>query len=180
MSQDLSRYAPHKEVPYIKNGELKYRPALSWAKLEPGGTIVLDMDDVPRTADLYPPFDVINVKEQTVYQAWVVEMEKFILYPNYTIEEVGDIHIVVMRSDGVRFKLIGWLFKATLLELSNYPEGISLGELLQLIIARMAERHPERFERDIDKKIAEATGVAYDNIGQLYYECGLIVVEKPS
>ena len=181
MGQDLSKYALHKEIPYIDNdGRLKYRPALSWAKLEPDGTIVLDMNDLPMTADIYPPLDIIDEKDKTVYQAWVAEMEKFILHPNYVIEEVGDTHIVVTRSDGVRFKLIGWLFKATLLELAAYPGGVDLNEFLTILVARMAERHPERFEGDTDKKIIEAVRAAFDNIGQLYYECGLILVEKSS
>jgi len=181
VSWNLSKYAPHKEVPYIgEDDRIHYRPALIWGRLEPDGTIVLDMNDLPMTADLYPPLEVFDEKEMAVYRAWIAEMEKFVLYPNYTVEEVGDVHIVIMRSDGVRFKLIGWLFKVTLLELSNYPEGIGLGEFLQLIVARMAERHPEHFEGDVDKKIIEATRVAFDNIGQLYYECGLIVIEKSS
>ncbi len=38
------------------------------------------------------------------------------LYPNCAVEEVGDREVLVTRSDGVRFKGIGWLRKTVLLE----------------------------------------------------------------
>jgi len=105
-------------------------------------------------------------------------MEKFVLHPNYAIEEIGDNWILVTRNDGVRFKIIHWLSKTVLLELAGYPEGAKLDEFLPLIIARMAEHKPKYFEEDTDKKIARATDVAIAAIGELYMEFGLINIEK--
>jgi hypothetical protein len=140
------------------------------------GVIVADARDMPREGNIYPPLEV--VEGDMIYNAWVAEMEKFVLYPNYVIEEIGDNWAVVTRSDGVRFKIIHWLSKTVLVELSGYPEGVRLDEFLALIVARMAEHKPGYFKEDTDKKIARAANVAIDTIGELYMEFGLINIEK--
>jgi hypothetical protein len=176
---ELTKYAPHKYVQYIDHdGNIRNRPSLCWAKLGEDGTIIVDIRDLPRAAHVYPPLEVYDVNEKTLYRAWVAEMEKFILYPNYTIEEVGGNWATLTRSDGVRFRVVGWLDKTILLELSAYPDGIDLNEFLMLIVARMAEKRPQFFEGDADKKIADATGIAFEAIGLLYYELGLINIAK--
>ena len=173
---ELTKYAPHKYVPYIDDdGSIRYRPALCWARME-NGVIVANGRDIPREGGLYPPLEVIE--GDAVYNAWIAEMEKFVLYPNYVIEEIGDNWILVTRSDGVRFKIIHWLSKTVLLELAGYPEGAKLDEFLPLIIARMAEHKPKYFEEDTDKKIARAADVVIATIGELYMEFGLINIEK--
>ncbi len=80
---------------------------------EPEGTIVIDMTKEPEMSGLHPPFDI--VEKDHVYEAWIAEMDER-LYPNCTVEEVGDGEVLVTRSDGVRFKGIGWLRKTVLLE----------------------------------------------------------------
>jgi hypothetical protein len=173
---ELTKYAPHKYVPYIDDdGSIRYRPALCWARME-NGVIVANGRDIPREGGLYPPLEVIE--GDAVYNAWIAEMEKFVLHPNYAIEEIGDNWILVTRSDGVRFKIIHWLSKTVLLELAGYPEGAKLDEFLPLIIARMAEHKPKYFEEDTDKKIARAADVVIATIGELYMEFGLINIEK--
>ena len=177
MGQDLSKYALHKEVPYIDNdGRLKYRPALSWARLESDGTIVVDFHNRPREACIYPPFDVIDEKEGVVYQAWIAEMERFILYPNYTIEEVGDIYAVVVRSDGVRFKIVGWVDKQILIDLAAFLDGVALHEFLTLMLTRIAGRYPDKIKEDAN--MARYTGALIFALGVLHNECGLVLVEK--
>jgi len=174
---ELAKYAPYKYIPYFdEHGHLQYRPSLCWGRLEPDGTIVADADDEPKEGDVFPPFEQID--GDYVYRVWLDKMDKFILYPNYTIEELGSNWALVVRSDGVRIKRICWLSKAILLELSNYPEGIRLDEFLQLIIARMAEHREEFFEGDLDEKIAKAAEIAITDIGVLVAELGLIKVEK--
>ena len=85
---ELTKYAPHKYVPYIdEKGRVQYRPSLCWARMEKG-VIVANGRDMPREGGLYPPLEVIE--GDTIYDAWIAEMEKFILHPNYAIEEIGD------------------------------------------------------------------------------------------
>jgi hypothetical protein len=176
---ELTKYAPHKYVSYIDNdGNIRNRPALCWGKLGEGGTVVIDARDLPRVASVYPPLEVYDESEKSLYRAWIAEMEKFILYPNYTIEELGDNWATVTRSDGVRFRVVGWLFKTILLELSAYPDGVDLSKFLMLLIARMAEKRPAFFDGDVDKKIAKAGEIVVEAIGPLYYECGLINITK--
>ena len=177
MSQDLSRYALRKEIPCIgEDNKIHYRPALNWATIEPDGTIVVDFFNAPKEACLSPPFDVIDEKEGVVYQAWIAEMEKFKLYPNYNVEEIGDRHAVVTRSDGVRFKVTGWISKQILVDLAGFPEGVFLHEFLTLMLARMVERHPEKFKSDEDYA-RYSRGLIY-GLGVLHNECGLVLVEK--
>jgi len=177
MAQDLPKYALRREIPYIgEDGKIHYRTALSWAKLGSNGIIIADAKDIPREGGIYPPLEVIE--GDTVYNAWIAEMEKFVLYPHYDIEEVGDNWVLVTRADGVRFKVIHWLCKTVLLELTNYPEGARLDEFLPVVIARMAEHRPEYFEENTDKKIAKAADIVIDAVGILYMELGLIRVEK--
>jgi len=177
VSQDLSKYALRKEIPYIgEDNRIHYRPALNWATIEPDGTIVVDFGKLPREAYLHPPFDVIDEKEGVIYQAWIAEMEKFRLYPNYSIEEIGDFHIVVTRNDGVRFKVIGWIDKQILVELAGFPEGIALDEFLMLMLARMVEKRPEKFKSDED--YVKHVGALIYGLGVLHNECGLVLVEK--
>ena len=176
MSQDLSKYALRREIPYIgEDNRIHYRPTLNWARMEPDGTIVIEMGKEPKMSSLYPPFDVIE--KDYVYEAWIAEMDKFRLYPNYTVEEVGDREILVTRSDGVRFKGIGWLRKTVLLELVGHPDGVPLDEFLTLIIYRMAEKHPERFQNP-DKDIPQNAPAVIVELGILHNECGLVLVEK--
>jgi len=173
---ELTKYAPYKNVPYIgEHGEIKYRPALCWARME-HGIIVAEFRNAPREGGIYPPLEVIE--GESIYDAWIAEMEKFILYPNYDVEELGDIWILVNRSDGVQIKVVHWLCKTILLELARYPEGARLDEFLPVIIARMAEHRPEYFKDDTDKKIARAADVVIAAIGTLYMELGLIKIEK--
>jgi len=174
---ELTKYAPYKYIPFFdEQGRLRYRPSLCWARLEPDGRIVADVDDEPKDGDVFPPFEEID--GNYVCRVWLDKMDKFILYPNYTIEELGSNWVLVTRSDGVRIKRICWLSKAILLELSNYPEGVRLDEFLPLIIARMAEHKPDFFEGDMDRKIAEAADIAIIDIEVLAAELGLIKVEK--
>jgi hypothetical protein len=176
---ELTKYAPHRYVQYIDHdGNIRNRPALCWGKLGEGGVVVIDARDLPRVASVYPPLEVYDESEKSLYRAWIAEMEKFILNPNYTIEELGDNWATVTRSDGVRFRVVGWLLKTILLELSAYPGGVDLSEFLMLLIARMAERRPEFFEGDVDKKIAKAAEIVVEAVGPLYYECGLINITK--
>lgn len=180
MSQDLSKYALRKEIPYIdEKGELRHRPALAWAEMGPDGIIVLDLNKMPNETYLCPPFDVIEEESRTVYQAWVAEMDKFILRANYSIEEMGDTWITVSRSDGVRFKLIGWIAKQVLVDLAGYPEGVDLAEFITLMLLRMAERHPEKFQ-DPDKAAVKYSGSIIMLLGLLHNEAGLVLVEKAS
>jgi hypothetical protein len=180
MGQDLSKYALRKEIPYIdEKGELRYRPALAYAEMESDGTIVLDLNKAPKEAFLCPPFDVIEEETRTVYQAWIAEMDKFILHANYSIEEVADTWITVSRSDGVRFKLIGWIAKQALVDLAGYPEGVDLAEFTTLMLLRMAERHPEKFQ-DPDKAAVKYSGSIIMLLGLLHNEAGLVLVEKAS
>jgi hypothetical protein len=173
---ELTKYAPHKYVPYIdEKGRVQYRPSLCWARME-NGVIVANGRDMPREGGLYPPLEVIE--GDTIYDAWIAEMEKFVLHPNYAIEEIGDNWVLATRNDGVRFKIIHWLSKTVLVELSGYPEGAKLDEFLALIVARMAEHKPGYFKEDTDKKIARAADVVIDAIGELYMEFGLINIEK--
>jgi hypothetical protein len=177
MSQDLSRYALRKEIPYIgEDNRIHYRKALSWATVEQDGTIVVDFRKLPREAYLHPPFDVIDEKEGVIYQAWIAEMEKFRLYPNYSIEEIGDRYAVVVRSDGVRFKVIGWIDKQILVDLAGFPEGIALHEFLTLMLARIAERYPDKLKTDEDYR--RYAGALIYGLGVLHNECGLVLVEK--
>ena len=173
---DLSRFALRKEIPYVdEKGNVHYRQALAWAEMAPDGTIIVEMGREPRVSSLYPPFDVLE--EDHVYEAWVAEMDKFVLYPNYSVEEVGDRWILVTRSDGVRFKGVGWLRKTVLVELAGYPSGVGLDEFLTLMILRMAEKHPERFQ-DPDRDIPKQAPVVIIELGILHNECGLVLVEK--
>jgi len=177
VGQDLSKYALRKEIPYIgEDDRIHYRPALNWARMEPDGTIVVDFHNRPQEATLLPPFDVIDEKEGDVYQAWIAEMERFALYPNYAIEEIGDTHIVVTRSDGIRFKIIGWIDKQILVDLAAFPEGVALHEFLTLMLARIAERYPDKLKEDAD--IAKAASAVIYGLGVLHGECGLVLVEK--
>jgi hypothetical protein len=176
VGHDLSRYALRKEIPYVdEKGNIKYRPALAWAEVELDGTIVVDMRREPRMSSLYPPFDVIE--KDHVYEAWIAEMEKFKLYPNYSVEEVGDRWILVRRSDGVRFKGVGWLRKTVLLELAGYPDGVALDEFITLIIYRMVEWRPEKFQNP-EKDVLKQAHVVIIELGILHNECGLVLVEK--
>jgi hypothetical protein len=158
-----------------RRGNIHYRQALAWAELAPDGTIIVEMGREPRVSSLYPPFDVIE--EDSVYEAWIAEMDKFKLYPNYSVEEVGDRWILVARSDGVRFKGVGWLRKTVLMELAGYPSGVGLDEFMTLMILRMAERRPEKFQNP-DRDIPEQAHVVIIELGILHNECGLVLVEK--
>ena len=179
MNQDLSRYALRKEIPCIgEDGKIYYRRALAWARMEQDGTIVVDFNSRPRESCLSPPFDVIDKREGVIYQAWIAEMERFKLYSNYTVEEIGDNYIIVLRSDGVRFKLTGWINKQILVDLAGFPDGVALHEFLTLMLARIAERYPDKLKDD--KDIARYTGALIYGFGVLHNECGLLLVEKPS
>jgi hypothetical protein len=177
MGQDLSKYALRKEIPYVdEKGNIKYRPALNWAKVESDGTILVDFFNAPKEAYLSPPFDVIDEKEGVVYQAWIEGMEKFKLYPNYYVEEIGDFYAVATRSDGVRFKVTGWITKQILVDLAGFPEGVLLHEFLTLMLARIAERYPEKLKGDED--YAKYSRALIYGLGVLHNECGLVLVEK--
>jgi hypothetical protein len=173
---DLSRFALRKEIPYIdEKGNVHYRQALAWAEMTPDGTIIIDMRKVPMVNSFYPPFEI--VEKDYVYEAWVEEMDKFVLYPNYRVEEVGDKWILVTRSDGVRFKGVGWLRKTTLIELAGYPNGVGLDEFMTLMILRMAEKYPEKF-KDPEKDVPRYAPAVIIELGILHNECGLVLVEK--
>ena len=177
MGQDLSKYALRKEIPYIgEDNKIHYRKALNWATIEPDGTIVVDFRKKPKEAYLSPPFDVIDEKEGVIYQAWIAEMEKFRLYPDYSIEEIGDLYITVTRSDGIRFKVTGWINKQILVDLAGFPEGVALHEFITLMLARIAERYSDKLKTNED--YGRYTSALIYGLGVLHNECGLVLVEK--
>jgi len=173
---DLSKYARHPQVPCVgDDGRIYYRPALTWAKLLEDGTIYADVRDEPEEGTVYPPLEECDGRK--CYRRWLERT--FILYPNYEIEEIrSERDIIVRRSDGVRFWLAGRLYRALLLELAKYPNGIELFEFLPLALGWMAAIWPERFRDADDKTIAKEAEVAVGAIGVLYYEYGLIDLKE--
>jgi len=176
MSQaDLSKYARHPWVPYVdRDGSIKYYPALYWCELAPDGTVVSDGEKEPELAVFYPPLTECDGK---MCHRWWLKYD-FVLYPNYEVEELGDYEIVVRRSDGVRFRLINWLYKVILLELAKRPDGMDLFELIPLVLGWMATAKPDLFQNPTDELIAEQSDFIADVIGRLYYEFGLIDVKR--
>lgn len=77
----------------------------------------------------------------------------------------------------MRFKGVGWLRKTVLLELAGYPDGVALDESLTLMIYRMAEWRPEKFQ-NLEKDVPKQTHVVIIELGILHNECGLVLVEK--
>jgi hypothetical protein len=172
---DLSRYARFPQVFYVDDdGSTKHYPSLSWCEQDPDGTIVCDVEKIPRVATYYPPLEECD--ERRCYNRWL--QYDFMLYPNYEIEEVGRIEIVVRRSDGVRFKLVSWLWKTILLELAKRPEGMDLFELIPIVLGWMATARPDLFKEPTDELIARESRVIVDAVGALHYEVGVIEVKR--
>jgi hypothetical protein len=172
---DLSRYARFPQVFYVdKDGSTKHYPSLSWCKQDSDGTVVCDADDVPVVAVYYQPLEECDGK---MCHRWWLKYD-FMLYPNYEIEEVGRIEIVVRRSDGVRFKLVSWLWKTILLELAKRPGGMDLFELIPIVLGWMATARPDLFKEPTDELIARESEVIVDAVGRLHYEMGVIEVKR--
>lgn len=172
---DLSKYARHPQVPYVdKDGSIKYYPALYWCSAEPDGMVVADMDNEPEVAAFYPPLEECDGEK--CYRRWL--QYDFTLYPNYEIEELGEDYVVVRRSDGVRFKLVGWLYRTILLELSKHINGVDFIVFAQLMFGWMAQAKPEVFSNPTDEVIVRHVEYVVQTVGLLYYEFGLVELKR--
>jgi len=173
---ELSKYARHPWVPYVdRDGSIKYYPSLSWCSVEPDGTIVADMDNEPEVAAFYPPLEECDGRR--CYRRWL--QYDFVVFPNYEIEELGEDYVVVRRSDGVRFKLVGWLYRTILLELSKHTGGVDFMVFVQLMLGWMAQAKPEVFRNPTDEVIARHAEYVVQTVGLLYYEFGLVEPKGP-